>query len=65
MVCIPCFVIPFFLFIWYRYLQPIVLKFWNPWKPVKDNKTVVEEKRKEDEKNIVNDNNPPEKLKAT
>jgi hypothetical protein len=31
-------VIPFLLFIWYRYIQPIVLKFWNPWKAV-DTKT--------------------------
>jgi hypothetical protein len=31
-------VIPFLLFLWYRYIQPIVLKFWNPWKAV-DTKT--------------------------
>lgn len=29
--CIPCFVIPLLLFIFHRYIQPIVLKFWNPW----------------------------------
>lgn len=34
MVCVPCIVIPFLLFIWHRYIQPIVLKFWNPWKAV-------------------------------
>ena len=38
MVCVPCIVIPFFLFLWYRYIQPIVLKFWNPWK-AEDTKT--------------------------
>lgn len=34
MVCVPCIVIPFFLFIWYRFIQPLVLKFWNPWAKV-------------------------------
>ncbi|KAG8233880.1 hypothetical protein J437_LFUL013997 [Ladona fulva] len=34
MVCVPCIVIPVLLFIWHRFFQPIVLKFWNPWKPV-------------------------------
>lgn len=38
MVCVPCIVIPFLLFLWHRYIQPIVLKFWNPWK-VEDTKT--------------------------
>jgi hypothetical protein len=31
-------VIPFLLFIWYRYIQPIVLKLWNPWKKVETEK---------------------------
>ncbi|RXG73834.1 hypothetical protein Avbf_02008 [Armadillidium vulgare] len=30
MVCIPCLVVPALLFIWYRFLQPIFLRFWNP-----------------------------------
>ena len=34
MVCIPCIVVPVLLFIWHRFLQPLVLKFWNPWKKV-------------------------------
>jgi len=36
--CVPCFVIPLLLFIFHRYIQPILLKFWNPWaaKQVKD-----------------------------
>lgn len=32
--CVPCFVIPLLLFIFHRYIQPILLKFWNPWKTV-------------------------------
>uniref|UniRef100_A0A0K8R6I2 Putative secreted protein n=1 Tax=Ixodes ricinus TaxID=34613 RepID=A0A0K8R6I2_IXORI len=31
MVCIPCIIAPVLLYIWYRFIQPIVLKFWNPW----------------------------------
>ena len=38
MVCISCIVIPLVLFIWHRFLQPIFLKFWNPWGQV-ENKT--------------------------
>ena len=30
MVCVPCIVIPVFLFIWHKYLQPLVLRFWGP-----------------------------------
>lgn len=29
--CVPCFVIPLLLFIFHRYIQPIILRFWNPW----------------------------------
>jgi len=36
MVCVPCFVIPICLFIWHRFLQPLVLKFWNPFGKVED-----------------------------
>lgn len=36
MVCIPCIVVPVLLFIWHRFLQPILLKFWNPWGKVTD-----------------------------
>lgn len=31
MVCIPCIVIPIFLYIWHRFIQPIVTRFWNAW----------------------------------
>ncbi|XP_023331591.1 UPF0729 protein CG18508 [Eurytemora carolleeae] len=34
MVCVPCIVIPVLLWIWHRFLQPIVLKFYNPWAKV-------------------------------
>ena len=29
MACVPCILIPFFLLIW-RFIQPFVLRFWNP-----------------------------------
>lgn len=35
MVCVPCFIIPVLLFIWHRFIQPIVLRYWNPFQ-VKD-----------------------------
>ncbi|XP_058813513.1 UPF0729 protein AAEL015238 [Topomyia yanbarensis] len=31
MVCVPCFIIPVLLFLWHRFIQPIVLRYWNPW----------------------------------
>merc|ERR1712106_173763 len=34
MVCVPCIVIPVLLYIWHRFLQPIFLKFYNPWAKV-------------------------------
>ena len=33
MVCISCIVIPVVLWLWHRFLQPVFLKFWNPWQP--------------------------------
>lgn len=35
MVCVPCFIVPLLLFIWHKFIQPYVLRFWNPW-AVKD-----------------------------
>lgn len=35
MVCVPCFIIPLLLFIWHKFVQPIFLRYWNPW-AVKD-----------------------------
>lgn len=40
MVCLPCIVIPFFLFIWHKFLQPIFLRFWNPWARVEEGAAV-------------------------
>lgn len=31
MVCIPCVIAPVLLFIWYKFIQPLVLLVWNPW----------------------------------
>nr|ALS04511.1 CG18508 [Acartia pacifica] len=38
MVCISCIVIPLLLWIWHRFLQPVFLKFYNPWAGI-ENKT--------------------------
>ena len=31
MVCVPCIVIPFVLWVFHKFIQPWILKFWNPW----------------------------------
>ncbi|KAH3843511.1 hypothetical protein DPMN_117030 [Dreissena polymorpha] len=31
MVCVPCLVIPFVLWFFHKYVQPLIVKFW-PWK---------------------------------
>ncbi|XP_034651847.1 UPF0729 protein GD16342 [Drosophila subobscura] len=31
MVCLPCFIIPLLLYIWHKFVQPILLRYWNPW----------------------------------
>jgi len=31
MVCVPCIVIPVLLWLFHKYIQPFILKFWNPW----------------------------------
>jgi hypothetical protein len=41
--CVPCFIIPLILFIFHRYIQPIILRYWNPW----ENKQVKAEPEKE------------------
>lgn len=35
MVCVPCFIIPVLIYVWHKFIQPIVLRYWNPW-AVKD-----------------------------
>lgn len=34
--CVSCFILPLLLFIFHRFIQPILLKYWNPWekKPI-------------------------------
>ena len=44
MVCIPCLVVPALLFIWYRFLQPIFLRFWNPFGKVEAKNETSKEK---------------------
>lgn len=29
--CVSCFVLPLLLFLFHKFIQPIILKFWNPW----------------------------------
>lgn len=31
MVCVPCIVIPLLLWVYHKYIQPLILKYWNPW----------------------------------
>jgi len=31
MVCVPCIIIPILLWAFHKYIQPWILKFWNPW----------------------------------
>ncbi|ALC38090.1 maker615 [Drosophila busckii] len=31
MVCIPCIMVPLVLYIWHKFVQPIMLRYWNPW----------------------------------
>lgn len=44
MVCVPCFIIPVLLYVWHRFIQPIVLRYWNPWKKIDKDGNVVETK---------------------
>lgn len=43
MVCVPCFLIPILLFLWHKFLQPMMLMFWNPWKTDEEKKREAEE----------------------
>lgn len=49
MVCIPCIVIPIFLYIWHRFLQPLFGKFWNPLSSKEDQKLKDQNDHKEQE----------------
>ncbi|XP_055586969.1 UPF0729 protein AAEL015238 [Uranotaenia lowii] len=41
MVCVPCFIIPVLLFLWHRFVQPIVLRYWNPWEKKDEHGNVI------------------------
>lgn len=47
MVCVPCFIIPVLLYVWHRFIQPYVLRYWNPWaKKDKDGNVIPDDKTK-------------------
>lgn len=47
MVCLPCFIIPVLLYVWHRFIQPYVLRYWNPWaKKDKDGNIIKEDNTK-------------------
>lgn len=37
--CVSCFILPLILFLFHRFIQPIILKYFNPWdkKPIEEN----------------------------
>uniref|UniRef100_A0A182QIG2 Uncharacterized protein n=1 Tax=Anopheles farauti TaxID=69004 RepID=A0A182QIG2_9DIPT len=44
MVCVPCFIVPVLLYLWHKFVQPILLKYWNPWeKKDKDGNVITSE----------------------
>lgn len=51
MVCVPCVMWPILLFIWYKFIHPVFLKFWNT-KPISANETSSTSERNEDKKFI-------------
>ena len=59
MVCIPCIFVPVLLFIWHRFLQPIMLKFWNPFGQVEQPKN-DDKSKDEKEGSISTDKNESE-----
>lgn len=34
--CISCVILPLLLFLFHRFIQPLILKFWNPWATKED-----------------------------
>lgn len=42
MVCVPCIFIPVLLFLWHKFIQPYVLRFWNPWAKKDEKGNVVQ-----------------------
>lgn len=43
MVCVPCFIIPVLLYIWHKFVQPILLRYWNPWEKKDAQGNVIKE----------------------
>nr|AAY27479.1 CG18508 [Drosophila melanogaster]AAY27491.1 CG18508 [Drosophila melanogaster]AAY27495.1 CG18508 [Drosophila melanogaster]AAY27499.1 CG18508 [Drosophila melanogaster]AAY27503.1 CG18508 [Drosophila melanogaster] len=41
MVCVPCIIIPLLLYIWHKFVQPILLRYWNPWEKKDDDGNVI------------------------
>lgn len=42
--CISCVILPLLLFLFHRFIQPLILKFWNPWAIKDDKKSEGKEK---------------------
>lgn len=47
--CVSCFIIPLVLFIFHRFIQPLILKFWNPW----ENKEIENDKSKKNDDILI------------
>ncbi|XP_053662283.1 UPF0729 protein AGAP000931 [Anopheles marshallii] len=41
MVCVPCFIVPVLLYLWHKFVQPILLKYWNPWEKKDEHGNVI------------------------
>jgi hypothetical protein len=66
MVCIPCIVIPLCLFIWHKFLQPVFLKFWNPWGAVQaGNNNELESDDEDDDNDKITTNTTTKKSMST
>ncbi|KAK4883662.1 hypothetical protein RN001_006981 [Aquatica leii] len=53
--CMPCFIIPLLLFIFHRYIQPVLLKYWNPWVKIQDEKETEEITKVNTKKSMFDD----------
>jgi len=54
--CVPCFIIPLLLFLFHRFIQPILLKYWNPW----EKKELKNEAAKENKTDLLTPSAPPQ-----
>ncbi|CAD5118927.1 DgyrCDS7602 [Dimorphilus gyrociliatus] len=52
MVCVPCIIIPVLLWVFHKYIQPLILKFWNPWSK-KEAKTIDWDSLKTEESDYI------------